>query len=213
MFTRLRLALPRQGETVVEMLRWRALGFAGAFVLCGAPARAAPVQAFSEFGPHKSFAQGNGACVNGPANVSCLPGFSIYTASPFVAGASGSLDYLDLAVSYVSGLNGVSVALLTDNGGLPSESANALEEWVVTKLPAFTTGSPPVTATRIVSKMHPSLTSGATCWIVVMPLGFDTVAYVQPNDVGVSGGVWSDNGGQSWAGSLGTEPAFDDWVQ
>ena len=184
---------------------------AGALAL--GSARAASVQAFSDFGPHKSFAQGNGACVNGPANSTCLTGASIFDASPFVAGASGGLDHLDLAVSYGSGLNGVSVALVTDNGGVPNEGANALEEWVVTNLPAFTAGSPPVKATRVASKLHPSLVAGARYWIVVTPLGFDTVAFVQPNDLGVSGGVWSDNGGNSWAGSLGTEPAFDVWVQ
>jgi hypothetical protein len=193
------------------LLRVGAVGLAA--VLGAGGARAVPVEAFSDFGPHKSFAQGNGACVNGPANSYCLSGSSIFDASPFVAGVSGSLDHLDLAVSYWSGLNGVSVALVADKGGVPSESANALEEWVVTKLPTFTAGSPPVKATRVASKLHPSLVAGTTYWIVVMPLGFDTVAFVQPNDVAVSGGVWSDNGGQSWAGSLGTEPAFDVWVQ
>jgi hypothetical protein len=193
---------------------------AGVLAISTLSAQAAGKPVWSDLGIHNTFTRSFQA-FNGPEGDGCCG--TGYLAGQFSPTASGTLDHLDLGLgNYLpyGGLPGVVVALVPDAGGLPNENGTAIEEWVVTKLPGYTNGGPTIKVTKLVSKTHPAVTAGAKYWLVLMPLGYDTVTLWFYNSVNanalqaVSGnGASNANGNTPWSASTYLAPAFDVWVQ
>ena len=162
-------------------------------VLLASWSAVAQTEVFNSF---SSAATGVGDCIVGPDDAGCATSpISQWIAAPFVPTGSGTLDYLDVAVRYVGGTEGVVVALVNDNSGSPAPITTVLESFTVTSLPASTVAKP---KKRLTSKAHPSLTGGNTYWVVIEPLGYDSESTwilgtnTTPPDFSV-------NGGNTWA--------------
>ncbi len=103
-----------------------------------------------------------------------------YAASFTVSGATAQLQLINLPLSLMSGTNSFQISIAADAGGKPGA---ALESYSVTA-PQYAL---PVQApnVHIYSSTHPSLASGATYWLVVLPGSSTTV------------GVWNNSAGDT----------------
>ena len=165
-----------------------------------------PVLSYTNLGFGGVFSTTNYYFVSGPVNHAAT------YAAPFVAGASGQLDHIDLPLNG----DGVVVSIYADANGVPGTYSDGppLEEWLDTKFPSGPAGNKPI---KFVSKAHPVLTAGTTYWVVVAPLFYDSVTQWFMNTTNVSGVDASFFGGgvNTWApytfnGSV--MPAVDVWV-
>jgi hypothetical protein len=195
-----------------------AAAFAGALGVATAATQAAEL-AYTNFGPKESFGEG-GLAVNGPAGVSaCVTGDpTSYGAGSFGPSVTGTLNHLDLALTNVGGSSvgdgalatGVHIALVGGNGAdAPETTGPALEEWHLSNLPIYGVGT--AKATKITSKLHPTLNSGTKYWIVATPGGYDGCVLWNVNVTGATQGFTSVDAGQTWA-TTGIAPAFDVWI-
>jgi hypothetical protein len=126
-------------------------------------------------------------------------GMSFTAADQFQPANSGTVSQIDVAVTYVSGVNSFNIALYTDNGGLPGAP---LAQW--NNLSSSTNFGGCCGMVTITGIAGVSLTAGTDYWLVVEPasLGSTTWERWNLNTVRLSGGVlYSNDGGNSWNGS------------
>ncbi len=195
----------------------RTLSLAGAVILGSTAAQAAlvPVPVYSSFAAHEKFDQVNGNVVTGPRS---SWGSAFTEAAAFIPTLSNKLDYIDVALSTGNtyfgggGYIGALVSITTDSGGNPDAT---LETWVVTKLQEYSGGGLPVLkATKLTSLRKPSLVAGTQYWIVVQPLGLDTLSIWSTNSISAPGApMYSLDGGSTWTGSGASQYAFDVWEE
>jgi hypothetical protein len=182
-------------------------GAAGLFMFGAAGAHAASLT-YSDFTDADTY-PGSGYCINGPDASACGAPTPYWPAQPFVSKLTGFLDHLDIPMSYQSGTQGVMVTLVNDNGGSPAVPTKVLESFLVTTLPTTSSSTDKV---RLTSKLHPQLVSGTTYWVIVSPLGYDTVAtWNEANRKNGSAGSLTENGGASWGFNI-PSLAVDAWV-
>jgi hypothetical protein len=164
---------------------------------------------FSNFGKHGT--SNPGYCITGPATSDCGPTVWRGIAASFVPAAGGSLDSLHVAVGYQSGTQGVVVTLVADRNGAPSLVDPILESWTLSGK------EKPCCDARLkdtlTSMLHPTLSRHSTYWLVVAPLGFDSLSGWQVSPTSSAGYDTSFDGGATWGPQAGSTPAFDIWVQ
>jgi hypothetical protein len=157
---------------------------------------------YSNLAPDGSYGTGY-YFVAGPVN------HAFTYAAPFVAGATGNLDHIDLP------LNGgaIVVSIFPDHDGVPGTYGygNALEEWARAKLP----NSPGLV--KFASKRNPMLTAGQKYWVVVAPLFYDSVVpwYLNStSQIGVD--ATASGGANAWfeyTANGSVMPGLDVWVR
>jgi hypothetical protein len=192
---------------MTKMFTLPTLAVTAAVLLAHPAARAAVVETAGDLAKTKPYYQSSYYLVAGPASPDSTPGADVVTTGQFFATQTGTLAYVQLALGCVSGLNGVSVALVTSNQNIPNETSAPLEEW---KLPSVTANCGGVLA-KLVSKVQPTITAGQFYFLVVTPAGWDTAVAWFVNSVGAAGAKQSDNGGGTWTG-FGSDPAFAVYV-
>jgi hypothetical protein len=148
--------------------------------------------------------------VSGPANHDCGTSTYISRGAGFVAERSGSLDHIDLAVGYISGTTGVVVTLVTDEAGVPSIDNQILESWTVQQEDTCCFDKLKL---KLRSAAHPIISNGSKYWVVVSPLGFDSLSRWQNSPKAQDHFATSFDGGHGWNLNEGPPPpAFDIWV-
>ncbi len=186
----------------------RTILIAGAFSAVGiAQAQATSVLSYSTFG--RGGTSDIGYCINGPDATSCGGTTSYFPAASFIPTVSGPLDHIDLPLVYQAGTNGAEVTLVADHGGFPTAPTAVLESFTVVKLGACCS---PTVKLKLVSKLHPALTKGTQYWILVAPIGYDSVGLWGESPTGTIAGQLSEDGGTTWGFSI-PALAFDVWVQ
>ncbi len=157
---------------------------------------------YSNLGSPPTYSANEGDAVTGPD--SGRPGdvefFSM--AMEFMAGLSGSVTQIDLALSWVRGEGGVTVGLMTDNGFPATE----LGSWHVTPTCAFGGVCDLVTISGL---SGPTLTAGQFYFLVA--IADDSFAGTwNSTDPVTSGWVASSTDqGETWIGYEGFLDAFD----
>ena len=202
--------LNRVGKMKINKALIGAAVLSAIVTLCAAPASAvvsAPMLSFNSFGHGGT--SNPGFCVSGPDTYDCGPTTSRWLSAPFTPSISGPLNHLDLAVGQNSGTQGVIVTLVADNAGSPGAIAPVLETWVVPKLSACCTSTIKL---KLTSKLHPQLNLGLYYWVIVAPLGYDTLAGWRLSPTNTGTGQSSLDGGQNWTLTF-PFPAFDVFVQ
>ncbi|SRR5579872_20082 len=144
---------------------------------------------FSDFGPGNSYNCCVGGTISGPTSA---PGWVIQ-ANQFTAGFSGSVSQIDIAIGYVTGaLNGATISLWSDNGGLPGSQ---LGSWNITNLTNF--GSCCAVAT--ISGISGINLVGGQTYFLMASAPNDTWDAWNWNSIGDTGLVdFSLDGGQTW---------------
>ncbi len=113
-------------------------------------------------------------------------------ASPFTPSNGFTLDSIEVALTWLEGVNAGDILLRSDNGGLPGQ---ILESFHVTGLPTFTTTST-VLAVGI-STLHPVLTSGLQYWVVAS-ISDSSLLSFNLNNTGDVGEGFGFNFGTTW---------------
>lgn len=108
-----------------------------------------------------------GGTITGPSFVG---GYSYEQAIPFTPGTSKSVTSITVGLGYVSGTNGATVALASDNSGLPGTT---LASGTVSGMGTFGTCCTTVKA----SIASTSLTKGTQYWIVISATGTTWTAW------------------------------------
>ena len=198
-------------QTIFKMAMCAALAGVMMFSVSEAQAKQLTFTNLNPVAPHFGggawFVAGAGS--NGPYTV----------AQSFKPQIAGTLDYLDIPLTNVgqgAGYlgTGANVALVEDNGSGRPKTGPALEDWVVAKLPV--TSPPTLKATHVTSKLHPSLSTSKTYWVVVGVGAYDEYAYWwnTTNANSPKGVLDSHDGAFSWtAYPTSTGPALDVWIQ
>jgi len=136
-----------------------------------------------------------GDCIYGADSGACSPSpTSQWIAAPFVPMGSGPLDFLYVAAVYLSGTEGIVVTLVNDNDGSPGPVTTVLESFVTQHL-----GSPAKPTVKLTSTLHPTLTAGTQYWLVVAPLGYNSLATWNLSDTRTAVPDISFDGGKTWA--------------
>jgi hypothetical protein len=156
-----------------------------------------PNTLFSDLGsPRNVYNRADGWRVSG---ANSQTGMSFTTASQFQPANSGTVSQIDVAVTYVSGVNSFNVALYSDNGGLPG---TVLSQW--NSLSSSTNFGGCCGMVTISGITGISLTAGTDYWLVIEPASPDSTTWEtwNLNTVRLSGGVlYSNDNGRSWNGS------------
>ncbi len=146
------------------------------------------------FSSYSHVASQYGDCVNGADNGSCtLSPTSQWIAAPFVPTGSGPLDFLYVAAIYLSGTEGVVVTLVNDNSGSPGPVTTVLESFVTQHL-----GSSTKPTVKLTSTLHPTLSAGTQYWLVMAPLGYNSLATWKLSDTHTAVPDISSDGGKTW---------------
>jgi hypothetical protein len=191
-----------------------AAALAAVIVLPAAEAHAATL-IFSNIGLHKTWDSNNYDSVNGAA------GFggdtTHYLASSFTTPGNGIFfDYLDIVVASVqcggSLSRGVSVDLVADDGGKPSETGGVIQHWLIAKVPDRCVAVKP-TKLSIPSAQQLILTANTTYWVVLTPVGLDDHVRWFDGSTNNGSGTASGDAGQTWVPyNNETEPySLDVW--
>ena len=132
-------------------------GLGLALALTAPATNAAPITAFSTFGPPGSmFASGtnyDGYIESGPTSATSPSYYS--QGDEFSVSTSGALSTISIALTSISGTNDAHLFIANDSGRVPGA---ILESLTLTNLPKFTTSS--YTPEIITSVNHPFLTAG-----------------------------------------------------
>lgn len=110
----------------------------------------------------------------------------------FTPASTDYLTELEMALSYGSGTNSVTVELMTDSSG----PGTLLESWTVDNLANWSDGSSTILQT-LTSTGGVELLSGDTYWIAVLAGGTDTFAGWNMNSTGATGTAY-ENTGSGW---------------
>ncbi len=123
-------------------------------------------------------------------------GISFTAANQFQPANSGSVSQIDVAVSYVSGVNSFYVALYTDNDGLPGTQLAAWSD-----LSSSTASGGCCGLVTISGISGVNLLAGTDYWLVVGPtaVGSTTWEMLNLNSVGMAGiQLISNDAGNTW---------------
>jgi hypothetical protein len=147
---------------------------------------------------------GYNCCVGGTIGGPNSPVGWIIQANQFTAAAGGNVSEIDVAIGYVTGTNGATVSLWTDNGGIPGAQ---LGTWNIGPLPVFGTCCDYEAITGISGV---SITQGQSYFLMASTPN-DTWDAWNYNSIGDTGLVdFSFDGGASWNQAFGaTRYAFD----
>ena len=164
-----------------------------AFCIAALPANASDI-VFNNFDVGHGYNCCIGGTISGPSS---LPGWNIQ-ANQFTAAVSGSVSEIDIAIEYVTGaVNGATVSLWTDNGGLPG---SMLGSWDIFNLPATGTCC---NFSAITGISGISVTAGQTYFLMASAPG-DTWDAWNWNSIGDTGLVdFSTDGGATWNQAFG----------
>jgi len=155
---------------------------------------AVPVRAdvvFSDLGPGGSYQSSMGWTVYGPT----AP-IKTDRASTFVPLSSYTLDSIQAAFTWSSGVNAGDMYLMSDSGGLPGA---VLESFHLNNLPAF--GASSTALATAASTLHPLLSAGIQYWLVTSANDNSFLSFNQ-NNTGYIGLASRDNGG-AWGLNTG----------
>jgi hypothetical protein len=158
------------------------------FLLLGSVGQArADMILFNDFGPGSTY---NAA---GWWNIA---GTAILPAMKFTPSATAQLTSLafGMTIPVQGGVNGVTVELRSDAGGVPGALIESFDLSGQT-MPALGTQGPPLTATSVT---NPTLTAGTNYWLVAVDTNPNQAVW-NFNDQGITGGgSTTPNGGASW---------------
>lgn len=122
-------------------------------------------------------------------------------AAPFEPSVTATLDSIDVVLNYAQGTNSFQVAIASDSSGSPGAVLESFSP--VTGV----TGTP--TAFNVTSSAHPTLATGTTYWVEVLPGAADTSGNWYFTDSAQSGS-FAYNLGSGWlADTSDVPPAFD----
>jgi hypothetical protein len=164
---------------------------------------------YSSFGPGRTNCDCYSPFASGPINTpSFLPKGADWLAGTFKPKQSGALADIKLAIGLEVGYSGVIVVLEPDNGSGQPNSLHAagLETWIVTKIPDAAFNQTPTT---LISKAQPTLQAGQAYWIIVEPIGLDTLVTWWSSPKVKSGVLYSSTGGAGWSGYSSSQGAFE----
>jgi hypothetical protein len=170
-----------------RLLFWT--GLACGVVALPATLKANSVPLFNTFGPGHSSNCCSGWGESGSGNQA-----PDIVAMAFTTSVTSVLGSIDVAIGWTGAPNQYTLALMTDNGGLPG---SILETWKVT--PSFEFGSCSNCFNTVFANQHIVLQSGVQYWLAPFPSsGFD--GSWQDNIVGSFGEVAeSEDGGKTWS--------------
>ncbi len=124
---------------------------------------ASPITIYTTFGPSQSYNHSNGQVIGTDA-----PGFiNQEVGAQFVPGADYTLNAIDFAATYVSGLEGVTLEIAANAAGVPGAAIESFP---------FVISSTSATIYTATSVLHPLLIAGTTYWVVLAaddPAGTD----------------------------------------
>ena len=155
---------------------------------------------YSSFGANNSFST-NFLCVSGPDNLMCWPALGT-VAAQFTPNATVTLQSISLALGYDGGINGASISLLPDAGGVPG--GVQLASWSVNNLPG---GFQPA-LTTVTETGNVTLRAGQTYWVAVAAGSNDTLLLWLRNNLGLDGGMSNTGSGYQNLTGEGSQPAF-----
>jgi hypothetical protein len=203
MFRALRPAAARRVERILRLgcrlLRWT--GLATGIVTIPLTLHADSITIFNTFGPGHSynccFSFSESGSNTGLGSLSVAMAFTPVIASPLFA--------IDLAISYNGvGSNQFSLALTTDNNGLPGST---IENWNLTS--TFQVATCSQCFESAFSTQHPALEAGTRYWLVIFPNN-DMDGNWMINNAALGTTALSLDGGKTWTsqgnGNIG---AFD----
>lgn len=157
------------------MKHWTLVVLAAAVCICSLPAAAGTI--FDDFAAGNSYNCCSGWTVSSPNG----PPGQFSAANEFVAGASGTVSQIDLAIGYVTGSGSGTAALYTVSGGLPG---TLLGSWSFTAHQVF--GNCCAIETINVAG-GPSLTNGTSYFLVLSADNNGTWDAWNWNSVGATG--------------------------
>jgi len=165
--------------------------------------RAGTITVYSNFGAGNSYDCCNGYTESGAGS---FTGFNSLQAMAFTnaTGQNLALTQIDIADSFVSGDNSMTLNLYADNAGVPGA---VLESWTVNNLPALGTCC---AVSRVFDVAGVVLQNGATYWLAPASDNSTWEAW-NWNVIGANGaGALSTDVGATWAsGPYGPNGAFD----
>ena len=164
----------------LQLVSYILIGFIQILVSSNDRAYAASV-IYSNLGSGGSFACCSGWAVNGPAYN--LPGPS-WLAFAFTPNDNGNVSQIDVALTYGSGTNAVTVSLLSDNSGVLGTTLGA---WSLQNIPPVL--APRTGTLQTISVFPPNihLTGGDTYWLQVAVGGDNSNFAWNDNPTGVTG--------------------------
>ena len=128
---------------------------------------------YNNFGPGYSYNPNAGTSLFGPFSYDCIHfGSCQIFGVQFTPLATASLEQIDLAASWLSGTNALTLELALDNNNTPGL---ILESWNLGPLGYFGQNNPPLTA---LSLRHPLLIAGVTYDIVAIPANDEEAAWM-----------------------------------
>jgi len=163
------------------------------FAAVGAPAAKADT-IFTDLGP--GYDPSIGWTVSGSTSAEVI---AYDAAGTFTSSGSYAVTQIDLGIGNVSGTNGATVELTTDNSGVPG---TVLQTWNISSLPDF--GSTSTTLTTISGITGIDISAG-TYFLVVLPGDSSTWDAWNWNSTGATG----LGGSTGYLAAGNTEPAFD----
>jgi len=164
---------------------------------------------FSDLGPPGNLYQCGTTATGWTVSGSGSPAGSFTAANEFVVVSNGSVSQIDLAVSYISGVNSFYASIWTDNNGLPGTE---LARW--DNLSSSTTFGQCGGFVTITGISGLSLIAGESYFMVLGPESFssDTWEAWNWNSQGITGlDLYSTDGGNTWNsnGTANLLGAFD----
>jgi len=121
----------------------------------------------------------------------------------FTPSQTAKLSEIDAPFGYVQGTNSITLSLYTDNSGNPGTQ---LEQWSITGLQAFSTGS---TTMVVTSNITPQLNAGSDYWLVAAPGASNTWAAWNLTQNSITGyEINSNPNNPNWITKSGTSSAF-----
>lgn len=154
---------------------------------------------FNDFGTCHSYNSSMGLTIAGTRSI---PGF-IEWGEAFTPNARFDLTKITMALGWVTGMNGVTVSLDTNNGGAPG---TPLASWSFLGLPQF--GSTNSIVQTMTFANGTVLQPGQKYWLVTAPFAANTQAVWNLNSTGVIG-LGAVNFGNVWLTTTGPSGAFE----
>ena len=154
---------------------------------------------FNDFGTGHSYNSSRGLTISGTQST---PGF-IEWGEAFTPHARFDLAEIRMALGWVTGVNGVTVSLDTNNGSGPG---TPLASWSFVGLPQFGTTNSIVHTMTFANGIV--LQPGQTYWLVTAPFAANTQAVWNLNSTGVVG-LGAVNFGNVWLTTTGPSGAFE----
>ncbi|HVZ16584.1 MAG TPA: choice-of-anchor R domain-containing protein [Terriglobales bacterium] len=177
------------------MTKLRLTGLLVVLALCIASAANASDIVYNNFGNNWDYQ----CCVGGTLGGPNSPVGWVIQANQFTAGVSGSVSEIDVAIGWVTGTNGATVSLWTDNGGIPGVQ---LGSWDIGPLPNFGTNPPDHSTITGISGIN--VTAGQTYFLMASTPN-DTWDAWNWNSTGAVGLVdFSTDGGATWNQAFGS---------